>query len=100
MLWVAIFETAVIMWVYGVNNFSRNLHFMLDHKMNILLKIFWVLTPIILAVIFGIACWYWTEPTYGNGAILYSEWAHLVGWFLTLFVALQIPGETGDIGSV
>ena len=81
------------MWVYGVANFSRNLHFMLGHKMNILLKACWVLTPLVLAGIFGVACANWTEPTYGNGAILYSEWAHWLGWFLTLFVALQIPGK-------
>ena len=31
-LWVAIFESAVIMWIYGVNRFADDLSFMLDHK--------------------------------------------------------------------
>ena len=31
-LWVAIFESAVIMWVYGVNRFADDLGFMLNHK--------------------------------------------------------------------
>jgi hypothetical protein len=31
-LWVAIFESAVIMWVYGVNRFSEDIGFMLNHK--------------------------------------------------------------------
>ena len=31
-LWVAIFESAVIMWIYGVNRFADDLGFMLHHK--------------------------------------------------------------------
>ena len=31
-LWVAIFESAVIMWIYGVNRFADDLGFMLNHK--------------------------------------------------------------------
>ena len=33
-LWVAIFESAVIMWVYGVNRFSDDIGFMLNHKVS------------------------------------------------------------------
>ena len=31
-LWVAIFETAVIMWIYGVGKFAEDLCFMLNLK--------------------------------------------------------------------
>ena len=31
-LWVAIFESAVIMYVYGVKRFADDLGFMLNHK--------------------------------------------------------------------
>ena len=31
-LWVAIFESTVIMWVYGVGRFADDLGFMLNHK--------------------------------------------------------------------
>ena len=91
-LWVAIFETMVIMWIYGVGRFSDDLRFMLDYKVNILIKICWSITPIILTVIFGIACWFWKHPTYKDtihGEVHYPEWAHGLGWFLTLIVALQ-----------
>ncbi|TRY72568.1 hypothetical protein TCAL_10129 [Tigriopus californicus] len=92
-LWVAIFETIAIMWIYGVQRFSEDLQFMLNIKISILIKICWAITPLILAGIFAIACWHWTPPTfqYQAGVLHYSDWAHGVGWFLTLIVALQIP---------
>jgi len=44
-----------------------------------------------LTVIFGIALYFWEEPSYGNGLVFYPKWAHGIGWFLTLIVALQVP---------
>ena len=92
-VWVAIFETVAVMWIYGVNRFADDLKFMLNTNTNIFWKVTWSITPVILAVIFGLACWFWTAPvyTYGGGVVHYSHWAHGVGWFLTLLVALQIP---------
>ena len=29
--------------------------------------------------------------TFGTGAVFYPDWAHGVGWFLTILVAIQIP---------
>ena len=92
-IWVAIFETMVIMWIYGVGRFADDLNFMLNYKINILIKICWSITPILLTAIFAIACWFWTPPTYKDsthGEVHYPEWAHGVGWFLTLIVALQV----------
>ena len=43
--------------------------------------------------IFAIACWFWEAPTYKDsihGAVHYPEWAHYIGWFLTLIVAVQV----------
>ena len=39
-LWVAIFESAVIMWVYGVNRFADDLGFMLNHKVIIRFRLY------------------------------------------------------------
>merc|ERR1719150_528311 len=92
-LWVAIFESAVIMWVYGVNRFSDDLGFMLNHKISWFWKICWSIIPVILSAIFVIAMVFWTEPTYSGSQekIYYPQWAHHIGWFLTLVTALQIP---------
>jgi hypothetical protein len=44
-----------------------------------------------LSAIFGISLYFWKEPDYGNGLLFYPKWAHGIGWFLTLVVALQVP---------
>lgn len=93
-LWVAIFETVVIMWIYGVGRFADDLKFMLQINVGWYLKICWAITPILLTAIFAIAAFYWTPPTYKDslhGEVHYPVWAHSVGWFLTLLVGLQIP---------
>jgi len=92
-LWVAIFESAVIMWIYGVNRFADDLGFMLHHKISIFWKVCWSITPVILTAIFVIAMWDWTPPHYEGSQenIYYPDWAHQIGWFLTLVTALQIP---------
>ena len=92
-LWVAIFETMAIMWIYGVQRFSSDLKFMLNHNMNFILKFLWIMIPIFLSAIFAIACYFWEAPTYKDklhGEVHYPEWAHYVGWFLTLIVAVQV----------
>ena len=99
-MWVAIFETAVLMWIYGVSRFADDLTFMLKYKVNIFWKFCWSITPIILTAIFVIACFHWTVPAYGASpdseqwpvdTVFYPDWIHYVGWFLTILVAAQIP---------
>ena len=53
-------------------------------------QICWAIIPVILIVIFGVTIYHWVPPTYG-GVVFYPDWAHGIGWFLTLIVALQIP---------
>ncbi len=88
-LWVAIFETAIIMWVYGVNRFSDDLRFMLSTKTSYVWRICWVATPVILMAIFVIACYHWSAPTYfiSGKVVHYSDWAHGIGCFLTVLVS-------------
>jgi hypothetical protein len=38
-LWLAIFETIALMWIYGVNRFSDDIGFMLNTKINIYWKV-------------------------------------------------------------
>lgn len=95
---IAIFETTVIMWIYGVGRFSDDLKFMFNSEpINFfgkigwgITQICWSITPIILTAIFAITCVYWETPIY-KGNVHYPDWVHGVGWFLILVVALQIP---------
>ena len=47
-LWVAIFEMAAIMWIYGVGRFSSDLKFMLESNVSWFWKITWSAAPVIL----------------------------------------------------
>ena len=94
---IAIFETAVIMWIYGVGRFSDDLKFMFNSEPIHffgkigwgITQICWSITPIILTAIFAITCAYWETPIY-KGNVHYPDWVHGVGWFLILVVALQV----------
>merc|ERR1711899_290182 len=70
-----IFETIAIMWIYGIGRFTSDLKFMLDINVNIIIKICWFITPIVLAVIFGYSCFTWEAPVPSEG-FRYPEWAH------------------------
>ena len=47
------------------------------------------LEPIQL-VIFALSVYAWKTPNYADSEF-YPTWAHSVGWFLMLFVTMQIP---------
>ena len=92
-LWLAIFETVFIMWIYGVRNFAADVDFMLKTKTSIIIKILWVLVPILLAVVLGISLSAFTSPSNqdSEGKVYYPPWIHGVGIFLILIVLVQIP---------
>ena len=91
--WIAIFETMVVMWIYGVKRFADDLRFMLDHHYVILWKVLWALAPLGLIALLVLSSYAWQEPTYksfnGEG-VAYPHWAHGIGWSLTLIVAIQV----------
>ena len=98
-LWVAIFETMVIMWIYGVGRFTDDLKFMFNSEPGFfgkigwkITQICWAITPLILTAIFVITCILWEKPVSKefSGEVHYPDWVHGVGWFLILIVALQV----------
>ena len=54
-------------------------------------RILWAIIPVVLIILFASACFFWESPSYNHGKIHYSDWAHSVGWFLTILVCVQIP---------
>ena len=92
-LWIAIFETIAIMWIYGIGRFASDLKFMLDINVNIIIKICWFITPVVLAVIFGYSCVTWEVPVPSEG-VQYPDWAHWVGWALVLIVVVQVSNPS------
>lgn len=48
-----VLEVAAVHWVYGINNFCRDIEFMLGRKTGIYWKFCWAfLIPVLLAIIF------------------------------------------------
>ena len=58
-LWVAIFEMAAIMWIYGVGRFSSDLKFMLESNVSWYWKITWSVAPVILGRKKMRSRWHW-----------------------------------------
>ena len=92
-LWIAILETMFIMWIYGVRNFAADVDFMLKTRTSIIVKILWVLCPILLSIVLGISLSAFNAPSTqdSEGKLDYPLWIHGVGIFLILIVVAQIP---------
>lgn len=103
-MWIAIFETIFIMWIYGANNFGKDMNFMLNIKttncwnwfMHWIMVILWVLTPILLIAILVVSLSVWEQPDYGSLDphwlnIKYPSWIHGIGIGLILVAVAQIP---------
>merc|ERR1711962_1828014 len=62
-LWIAIFEMFFIMWIYGSNNFAKDLNFMLNSQPNgcfswfrhYLMVTLWRVVPFLLVAILGMS---------------------------------------------
>ncbi len=92
-MWIAILETMFIMWIYGVRNFAADVDFMLKTRTSIIVKILWVLDPILLSIVLGISLSAFNAPSTQDsvGKVDYPLWIHGVGIFLILIVVAQIP---------
>jgi len=102
-LWIAIFETFLIMLVYGSWNFAKDINWMLNSQPNSwfanmrhwFMVILWAVIPFLLALILGLSLYVWEQPTMGNcleaSCIHYPPWVHNVGIALIVVVVAQIP---------
>lgn len=78
-------------WLSGVNNFSRDMEFMLGAKPNILPRISWFLiSPLVLVVLISCYFYEWTPIVYNNEKA-YPAWADYVGLVLIIVPFMQIP---------
>ena len=101
------------MWIYGVNNFSKDVSLMIGSQPNIVTKValltvsppptrvppaqvLWaVVCPVVLLVIFCLSLYFWSPPQY-SGSVPYPQWAHWLGWGLVGLSAVQVPGTEAD----
>ncbi|XP_008541771.1 sodium- and chloride-dependent GABA transporter 2 isoform X2 [Equus przewalskii] len=91
LLFVAIFESICVAWVYGAGRFYDNLEDMIGYRPWPLIKYCWVfLTPAVCTATFLFSLIKYTPLTY-NKKYTYPWWGHALGWLLALSSMVCIP---------
>ncbi|KAH0567169.1 sodium- and chloride-dependent glycine transporter 1-like [Cotesia glomerata] len=88
---ICLAEVIIVGWIYGCDNFVRDLEFMLGKKIHPWWPFAWkYVTPIILSFIFATTIIFNTRITYRG--VPYPEWAVYIGWCSCMASMLCIPG--------
>ncbi|XP_072529352.1 sodium- and chloride-dependent GABA transporter 2-like [Salminus brasiliensis] len=91
LLFMAIFETVCIAWVYGADRFYDNIEDMIGYRPGPLIKYCWkFLTPITCLGTFAFSLIKYTPLKY-NSVYVYPWWGYAVGWLLALSSMLCVP---------
>uniref|UniRef100_A0A8C9VHZ1 Transporter n=1 Tax=Scleropages formosus TaxID=113540 RepID=A0A8C9VHZ1_SCLFO len=91
LLFVAIFESICIGWVYGSDKFYRNIEDMIGYKPVFFIKWCWmILTPGICAGIFLFFLIKY-KPLKYNNVYTYPDWGYGIGWMMALSSMVCIP---------
>ncbi|XP_058842460.1 sodium- and chloride-dependent GABA transporter 2-like [Acipenser ruthenus] len=91
LLFVAIFETVCIAWVYGADRFYDNIEDMIGYRPGPLIKYCWMFfTPAVCAGTFAFSLIKYTPLKY-NKSYVYPWWGYALGWLLALSSMVCIP---------
>ncbi|KAG7250935.1 hypothetical protein CRUP_002437, partial [Coryphaenoides rupestris] len=91
LLFVAIFESICIGWVYGSDRFYTNIEDMIGYKPVFFIKWCWmILTPGICAAIFLFFLIKY-KPLKYNNVYTYPDWGYGIGWFMAMSSMVCIP---------
>uniref|UniRef100_A0A670YHV7 Transporter n=1 Tax=Pseudonaja textilis TaxID=8673 RepID=A0A670YHV7_PSETE len=91
LLFVAIFETLCIGWVYGADRFYSNIEDMIGYRPWSVIKYCWLfITPAVCLATFLFSLIKYTPLTY-NKKYVYPWWGDTVGWLLALSSMICIP---------
>jgi len=96
LLWVAFFETSVISWIYGIDNFYKDLDRMFGHKFPITKRPWQVFgflwkygSPIMCASTFAYIFVDWNPTTYNN--YVFPVYGELIGICMACSSILLVP---------
>ncbi|XP_013375619.1 PREDICTED: sodium- and chloride-dependent GABA transporter 2 isoform X1 [Chinchilla lanigera] len=91
LLFVAIFESFCVAWVYGAGRFYDNIEDMIGYKPWPLIKCCWLFfTPVVCVATFLFSLIKYTPLTY-NKKYKYPWWGDALGWLLALSSMVCIP---------
>uniref|UniRef100_A0A673UBE4 Transporter n=1 Tax=Suricata suricatta TaxID=37032 RepID=A0A673UBE4_SURSU len=91
LLFVAIFESFCVAWVYGAGRFYDNIEDMIGYRPWPLIKYCWLfLTPAVCTATFLFSLSKYTPLKYNN-IYVYPPWGYSIGWFLALSSMVCVP---------
>nr|XP_033809093.1 sodium- and chloride-dependent GABA transporter 2-like isoform X2 [Geotrypetes seraphini] len=91
LLFVAVFETICIGWVYGADNFYNNIEDMIGYRPLPLIKYCWLfITPAVCMATFLFSVIKYVPLTY-NKKYVYPWWGDMIGWLLAISSMICIP---------
>ncbi|KAJ1165982.1 hypothetical protein NDU88_006398 [Pleurodeles waltl] len=91
LLFIAMFQSICIGWVYGADKFYHNIEHMIGYRPLPLIKCCWqFVTPALCLATFLFSVIKYTPLTY-NKKYVYPWWADAVGWMLAISSIICIP---------
>lgn len=89
-LFVVFVESAGVCWLYGTENFARDIEKMIGHRPGLFWRMCWnYISPIFLLVIFIFSLLNHAEML--GDEYKYPDWSFTVGWALTASSIFCIP---------
>nr|XP_006628644.1 PREDICTED: sodium- and chloride-dependent GABA transporter 2-like isoform X2 [Lepisosteus oculatus] len=90
-LFIAIFHTICIGWVYGADLFCANIEDMIGYQPLSAFRYCWrYITPAVCTGIFIFSLVKYT-PLKFSSTYVYPDWAYVLGWFLVLSSVIYVP---------
>ncbi|XP_076359543.1 sodium- and chloride-dependent glycine transporter 1-like [Tachypleus tridentatus] len=88
---IALFETIVISWVYGIDRFMLDINLMLNRTLSLWWKLCWCyITPITIFCLLLFIMINHTTITYNK--YVYPSWSVGLGWCIAMSSLVPIPG--------
>lgn len=90
LLIIGLCECLTIAYIYGIDNFLKDIEMMLGHKPGVWWKIMWgYVTPALLTAIMLFTWIYYEPSTYEDYS--FPVWADVLGWMMTMSSVVAIP---------
>ncbi|KAL9972857.1 hypothetical protein ACROYT_G019239 [Oculina patagonica] len=91
LLWVSLFQSVAIGWIYGGKQFYDNMASMIGFRINPWIRLCWkYLTPLFCLAIFIFSLVTYTPLKYNEYS--YPFWGQVIGWCMALSSIMCIPG--------
>merc|ERR1719431_491342 len=90
LMYIALFETITIVWIYGTKRLSANIEEMTGKKPHKIFQFCWAcVSPLLIIVLWVFSLLDYSPPSYGG--YTNPDWSIALGWFITSLSVLPIP---------